>query len=78
MIDQATGYKPEPPPEGKIRLYCRQCGRSQYVDKDETDPPNVAIIDVDCPDCNDGDRELVDYFNAEGHQIDLDGNLLES
>jgi hypothetical protein len=77
MIDKATGYKPKPPPKGKIRLYCRTCKRSQYADKEDTDPPNCAIIDVTCPDCNHGDHVLVDYFDEAGRQIDLDGNLMD-
>lgn len=76
LIGQPTCYKSKRPPPGKIRIYCHTCKRWKCIDKDSSDPPNAAIIDVTCPDCNPSDRTLVDYFDEEGRQIDCDGNLM--
>lgn len=56
-----------------VKLECPKCKRTLTVERDETDPANCARIVTSCPECNRGDFALVDYFDAEGRQINCDG-----
>lgn len=76
MVDQACGFDPDAPiaPRDTITLRCPSCKKEKSADWDKTDPPGCAVVETTCHDChNSGDFELVDYFNAAGEQINLDG-----
>lgn len=75
-IDAACGYKPSKlEPSGNVWLECPQCRRKQRVARDKTDPPNAYRVQASCPKCRD-EATIVDYFDAEGRQIDCDGNIM--
>lgn len=57
-----------------ITLECPGCHQKRTVERDETDPANCARIVTSCPECNHGDFALVDYYDAEGRQINCDGD----
>lgn len=86
MIDDACGFKPltgEMTPERKariiVKLRCPKCKAEQECARDDSDPPNCALVEITCLKCHDGsDRQLVDYFDADGRQIDCDGNAVDS
>jgi len=79
LIDKACGVT-KPLKGGSdqrfVQFRCPKCKRVAKVKRDETDPPNCAVVEISCPDCNPGDRELIDYFDADGQQIDCDGKKL--
>lgn len=63
----------------RIKLRCPVCKTEQRCARDRSDPQNCAVIEITCPNCHDGsERQLVDYFDEEGRQIDCDGNALDS
>ena len=71
MVDAATGTA-----TSRVRrtviLTCPHCPRRMTVAMDPTDPPNTARISATCDRCPD-DAAVIDYFNAQGQQIDLKG-----
>jgi hypothetical protein len=77
MIDAAARCAKCGAPIGKcycwITLRCKKCKRTLTVERDATDPKNCAVVQVSCPKCNPDDRAIVDYFDAAGMQINLDG-----
>lgn len=76
MIDEATGFKGGPAPRTVI-LSCDMCPKTKTVPVNKTDPPNCAMVCARCPDCSkSGERDDVSYFDAQGRQLDPDGNLL--
>jgi hypothetical protein len=56
-----------------VMLRCPHCGRTMEVDPDPTDPPGTAVVSSTCDRCPD-DATIIDYFDAQGRQIDLEGN----
>jgi hypothetical protein len=52
-----------------VTLECPKCGKAKKVARDTTDPPTAARVRVACPECNGGDFELIDYFDADGNQV---------
>lgn len=74
-IDRACGLAPGGAPKRQlVTLECPQCGKKKSVSKDKTDPPGTVRVVMSCNDCvDDGDFRLIDYFNADGRQIDADG-----
>jgi hypothetical protein len=61
----------KPPP--RVMLECTRCKRTKSAALDATDPPGCATIKMLCPECSKGDFSLVDYFDNDGRQIDLEG-----
>lgn len=59
----------------KVILECPHCGRTMNSCADKTDPPGTVKVVSTCDKCPE-DAAIVDYFNAEGKQIDLEGNPL--
>lgn len=64
------------PIAGLVMLRCRQCARTKKTFKHRTDPPNTAVVDCICDRCDRGDFAEVIYFDAEGRQLDGDGNAI--
>ena len=64
-----VGFKPLKP--GKIHLLCPKCGRKQSNNPREEayDPPNAAVIQIQCPKCNGGDFDSEMYFDSKGNEI---------
>jgi hypothetical protein len=58
-------------------LRCHKCKREKETDILSYVPENCALVVSVCPDCP-GDMSDEDYFDAEGRQIDCDGNLLHN
>lgn len=62
----------------RATLRCPICKSEQRCARDSSDPANCTLIELTCPLCHvDGERQLIDYFDANGKQIDCDGNLME-
>ena len=59
----------------QIMLRCPCCKRTQSADLDKTDPPNTAIVEYACDQCDQRDDSEVNYFNAAGQRIDCDKGL---
>jgi hypothetical protein len=60
----------------KILLECTSCGRKKRVPREPTDPPGLALMQMQCDRCNRGDFAPEFYFDAQGHEINCDGELL--
>jgi hypothetical protein len=76
-IDRACGFNRARPPRAKtVTLECPVCKKRKIVAKDKTDPENAARVVFACPDCAD-EVNIIDYFDADGRQIDCDGNPLK-
>ena len=61
----------------RVTLRCPACKSEQRCARHSSDPANCAVIELTCPKCyRDGDRQLLDYFDAAGDQIDCDGNFV--
>ena len=61
----------------KIMLECTSCGRKKRVPREPTDAPGLALLQIVCDRCDQGNYSPQIYFDAQGHQIDCDGELLE-
>lgn len=59
-----------------VLFRCPKCKRVAKVERADTEPPNCAVVDLSCPDCNPDGPELIDYFDYQGRQIDCDGKKL--
>jgi phage FluMu protein Com len=81
MIDAACGVT-ETPTGGSdrrfVQLRCPRCKRSKRVRRDPSDPPNCATLEFACPKCNPTNDEMVDYYDADGDQINVDGDKLNN
>lgn len=60
----------------KITLECTSCGRKKRVLREPTDPPSLALMQTQCDRCNRGPVAPEYYFDAQGQEIDCDGELL--
>jgi len=60
----------------KIMLECTSCGRKKRVPREPTDPPSLAMMQTQCNRCTRGDYSPELYFDAQGHEINCDGDLL--
>jgi len=80
MIDASAKCAKCGAPMGKcscwITLRCPKCKRARTVEREDYDPKNCAVIECSCDRCNHFDSSTVDYFDAEGRQINLDGELI--
>ena len=79
MIDKACGFDPSAPrpPRDTVTLRCPVCKSEKIVDRHKTDPQGTAVVESACLAClHSGDFDTVNYFSADGRQIDLDGNVL--
>ena len=74
MVDRACGIPDDYEPPARVTLECGKCKRTKSAPLDPTDPPGTARISMLCPECAGGDHSLVDYFDAGGRQIDLEGH----
>lgn len=77
MVDRACGFDPLKP-YPRVTLRCPKCRREQSAATDPTDPPNTAVVLCVCPKCHDGSKVEVDYFDAKGRQIDLEGKPMKN
>lgn len=62
----------------KIMLECTNCGRKKRVSRDLSDPPGSALMQTQCDRCNRGNYTPEFYFDAQGREINCDGELLPS
>ena len=60
----------------KIMLECTGCGRKKRVLRDLSDPPGLALMQTQCHRCNRGKYTPEFYFDAQGQEINCDGELL--
>lgn len=60
-----------------VTLECPGCKRTKQVQSEDTDPPNTAKVVFMCDRCPE-DAAIIDYFDAEGRQINLDGRPLHT
>jgi hypothetical protein len=70
---EMTGRRPGWNLRKNVLLECSKCGRTQEALSDPTDPPRTAKVRCVCDRCDDGDHSLIDYFDAAGRHIDLEG-----
>ncbi|PWB94632.1 hypothetical protein [Methylosinus sporium] len=54
----------------RVTIVCPTCGRSKHMLPDPSDPPRTARILLDCPKCIRGATTTIEYFDAEGNEID--------
>jgi hypothetical protein len=73
MVDRACGVPDDYEPPPRVLLECPGCRKTKNIALDQTDPPGTARVLTQCPECVKGDFSSVEYFNAKGQQIDLDG-----
>lgn len=59
-----------------VQLECPQCGRTKWANRDPSDPPRTAKVLAHCDRCPGEDNGEVGYFDAEGREIDLEGEPL--
>lgn len=52
-----------------ITMRCPKCKRTKSAERDETDPPGTAVVQVTCDRCDNGDFAEVLYFDAAGNQL---------
>jgi hypothetical protein len=60
----------------KIMLECTSCGRKKRVSREPTDPPGLTLMQTQCHRCNRAKYAPEFYFDAQGQEIDCDGELL--
>ncbi|MFM9848262.1 MAG: hypothetical protein ACKVP3_14005 [Hyphomicrobiaceae bacterium] len=60
----------------KIMLECTSCGRKKCVPREPNDPPGLALMQTQCNRCSRGHFSPEFYFDAQGHEINCDGELL--
>jgi hypothetical protein len=55
----------------KVRLCCPDCHRTMLAEREMTDPPLTAAVEVLCDKCDDGGGfPEVHYYDAEGRWFD--------
>ena len=59
-----------------IMLVCTSCARNKRVPRESTDPPGLALMQTQCNRCSRGNYSPELYFDAQGHEINCDGELL--
>jgi predicted metal-binding protein len=62
--------------QDKIMLVCTSCGRRKRVPRDPSDPPGLALMQTVCGRCDKSKATAEFYFDAQGNQIDCDGELV--
>ena len=60
----------------KIMLECTSCGRKKRVAREPCDPPGLVLMQMQCNRCSRGNFSPELYFDAQGHEINCDGELL--
>lgn len=55
--------------DGLITLRCPDCGIELQVERDDTDYPEAAVLEVRCDKCDDGDFAESVYLDADGKHI---------
>lgn len=53
----------------RITLRCPKCGNQKLVPRDKTDPPETALVVLQCDRCNEGDFDSPLYYAADGRQL---------
>ena len=54
-----------------IWLRCPQCKRTKKAAREDSDPPDTAVVQALCPECDTGGlKPGVDYFDAGGNQLE--------
>jgi len=67
--------------KGCLHMRCPRCGRPMSnVAKTPDDPPDAVYLEMKCPECCVGDKEIhCDYYDADGNEVfrnpDTDGYL---
>ena len=74
MIDEACGITPadlEKLRSQWVTMRCPTCEKEVRAPKDGTDPEGTAVVQVDCPDCDQpGNKdEGVRYFASNGQEL---------
>jgi hypothetical protein len=75
MIDEACGIGPGSKPAPRVMIECPKCGRTKLVPLEFPDPPGTSRIVFPCNKCEQ-DGAGIYYFNAQGQQINWEGNPL--
>lgn len=76
IVDRACGIPDDYEPPPRVTLECSGCKRTKDAAMDPTDPTGTARVVMRCPECAGGDFSMVDYFNKDGQQIDLEGKVI--
>lgn len=53
----------------KVKLKCPKCGRQGEDERRDTDYHDSALVEIICPDCDDGDFHSEHHFDADGKEI---------
>lgn len=55
--------------EQPFRLRCPKCLASMQADRDDMDPADATVMEIICPNCDDGDRHSPRYFRCDGTEL---------
>lgn len=58
-----------------VTMRCPTCKLEKQAPRDATDPKGTAVVVCLCPECAGGDFSLVDYFDANGKQLDVPSDI---
>lgn len=52
-----------------LTLRCPKCRKEMPTARSADDPAQAALMEIICPDCDDGDRHEPRYFRADGSEL---------
>ena len=70
MIDKACGFDRAAFEKNTVMLRCPECKRTKRVERHVSDLPGTATVEAHCDKCNGEDNGQVQYFRADGTQIE--------
>jgi hypothetical protein len=53
-----------------VTLRCPRCKAEKQSPCDDFDPYGTAVVQIICPDCDDGDFHAPEFFDESGNWID--------
>lgn len=60
-----------------VTLECPFCRAYKTVPKPPKIPPEVRLIEIICPDCDDGDLHAESWFSAPGVEVSQDREVAQ-
>ena len=61
----------------QVTLECPRCRSYKTVPRTPELPAEVRLIEIICPDCDDGDRHSETWFSAPGVEVSQDAQCRE-
>lgn len=72
LVDHACGISPcvaPVKPLGLVLLRCPKCKREKRARKEQSDPPDTAVVELCCPECVGSNWEQIAYYDKGGREI---------